>query len=84
MELYEIENMIIQVFSDKKYGLNLHNISVFSSVFFDIGIDSLSFVDVICVIEEKLKINMSDNYLDFNENLSIRDLATIIKNTVKE
>ena len=52
-------------------------------VFLDLGIDSLTMMEIICVIENIYNIFFSEEQLSFDENLTIGELIEIINKQLK-
>lgn len=64
--------------------LNLGEITNQTRVFLDLGIDSLTMMEIICVIENIYDIFFSEEQLSFNENLTIGELIEIINKQLKD
>lgn len=63
--------------------LDFEEITNQTRVFLDLGIDSLTMMEIICVIEKIYNIFFSEEQLSFDENLTIGELIEIINKQLK-
>ena len=63
--------------------LDFEEITNQTRVFLDLGIDSLTMMEIICVIENIYNIFFSEEQLSFDENLTIGELIEIINKQLK-
>jgi acyl carrier protein len=73
-----IENQIIQTVKDMKLGKHA-NISLDSSLKDDLGLDSLSFTELLIEIEDRFEIEIDLDDPDLPKFSTLRDFENIVK-----